>query len=670
MKQIIMEWIYVRRKVCEISLGLFVLSIFVFILQTGALLPLEHLLLDAHFHLKPLRQASQKIILVAVDEESLDVFGRWPWSRDKHGALVGVLKNESFRPAVLGYDLLFENENEADTESDDLFVRQTADFDNPVVMAYFFEKGFGAQVETDVSKEIYLENFALKNVEWVPPEIEKAQRTSLPFLKLSEVSELAFVNTPIDPDGRTRRAQLLIEYKGNVYPSMDVLVAMYYLQAKLDEMRLVRNKIILPQTVYGRLEIPVNDYGEMLINYDSRASSVPVYSFVDVIEEAERWMQGKSGPERLKQFKDSIVLVGVSALGLGDRRVTPMHQYETGINLHAQAIQNIVTGSFLVDFSQLNNIMTVIIIGFAVILMTHKFRISISLPAVALLYLAFFLLAHLAFLFGMWMYTATHLFVVIFIFITMTSFRYFLALEDLKRTQDQLIHSSKMAALGQMSAGIGHEFRNILTAINLNIEYCNRVANDPEKLNKGLTRIMPVLKSANMVLTSLLMFSRKNTPEKKETDLQRLIEETLLLVEKEMTNRQISLESDLEDVGEILCDPGQLSQVMINMLNNARDALKDQSDKQIHIKLYKNNDCAVIEIADNGSGIPEHIKKNLFQPFMTSKARGEGTGLGLSVCYGIVKNHHGTIEVDSKKGEGTKWVISLPFSAEDSATQK
>lgn len=660
MKEKIIDWLYTRRRACEVLIGVILLAA-IFVLARGSFFyPLEHLLLDAHFHLKPLKQASPEIVLVAVDEASLDVFGRWPWSRDKHAALVGVLKHPSFQPAALGYDLLFENADRENTQADQHFVQQVSSFQNPAVMAYFFEKGSGAEVELDTPKEEYLHAFALQNVEWVPPKIEKAHRSSLPFLELSAASKLAFVNTPIDPDGRTRRAQLLIEYKERIYPSMDVLLAMYYLKTPIENVRLAKGRIIFENSSRGRMEIPVDEHGEMLINYDSRPSTVPVYSFMDILEQAKLWMQGTGNPDFLKGFKDKIVIVGVSALGLGDRRVTPLHQYETGINLHAQAVQNIVTGKFLTELPHWGNMAALVLIGLAVILLTRGLRISLSLPAAVLLYLVFFAAAHMFFVYGVWIHTAAHLVAVVLIFIAMTSFRYFLALEDLKRTQEQLIQSSKMAALGQMSAGLGHEFRNILTAINLNIEYCTRVSHDPEKLNKGLQRIVPVLKSANLILTSLMTFSRKNGSEKKSTDLKSLMEEVLLLADQELSRHGIDLEATLEPVPYVRCDSGQISQVLINMLNNSRDALQKQEKKKVSVRLYSTSGKVCFEIEDNGEGIPEEIRRNLFQPFVTSKPRGQGTGLGLSVCYGIIKNHQGTIDVQSTPGRGTRWTIVLP----------
>ena len=133
-----------------------------------------------------------------------------------------------------------------------------------------------------------------------------------------------------------------------------------------------------------------------------------------------------------------------------------------------------------------------------------------------------------------------------------------------------------------------------------------------------------------------------------------------LILEKEMMRHQIRLETDLKDVPEIPFDRGQVSQVVMNMVNNSRDALKDRENKQIKISLTEETAMLRLDIADNGSGIPPQVLKRLFQPFVTSKPAGKGTGLGLSVCHGIIKNHGGDIKVTTAQNKGTTWHIYLP----------
>jgi len=114
------------------------------------------------------------------------------------------------------------------------------------------------------------------------------------------------------------------------------------------------------------------------------------------------------------------------------------------------------------------------------------------------------------------------------------------------------------------------------------------------------------------------------------------------------------------DVGEIGYDEGQISQVIMNLMNNSRDAMKNQDSKFIIIHLQEVSDGVYTHIGDNGPGLPAEVQKRLFEPFVTTKEEGKGTGLGLSVCHGIIKNHGGEITVTTKTGEGTAWHIFLP----------
>ena len=130
-----------------------------------------------------------------------------------------------------------------------------------------------------------------------------------------------------------------------------------------------------------------------------------------------------------------------------------------------------------------------------------------------------------------------------------------------------------------------------------------------------------------------------------------------------MMRHQIKIMPELEDVSEIAYDAGQISQVIMNLMNNARDAFgafKDDQEKEIILRLKEHSDKIRLDIQDNGSGIAPEVLKRLFEPFVTTKEAGKGTGLGLSVCHGIVRNHGGNITVTTAAGKGTTWHIDLP----------
>lgn len=621
--------------------------------------PLEYLVLDLHFKLRPEKVFPENIAVIGVDEVSLDSLGQWPWPREHHGALIGLLRYEAFRPRIVGYDLLFESRSSENPPGDLALAYQVKSFPNPFITAYFFEKSHHAVLDSHPNEE-RLNAFALSESEGVPEKVETASRTSLPYPDLANVSELAFVNTPLDKDGKTRHAQLLMRYGGKVYPSVDLMIALHALEARLEDVRLHPRKIIIEKSVKGRIEIPVNAQGEMMINYYASSRSIRAYSFVQILNAGKAWMTGEESPEVLRSLKDKIVIVGVTALGLGDRRVTPMARYETGVSLHVQAVANIIEQRFLATASEWTAFLILFLAGGAAMIVTLSWHFKRSLPAVFVLEAFLFLLAHYAFLKGYWIPAAGPLLVVLAVFIGVTSSHYFTALEELKQTQRQLIQSAKMGALGELSAGMAHEFRNILQAISLHVDYAVRPASTPEKALKSMARVQDVLESAKVILSGLLTFARKQESLFVLGDMKKTIESTLLMMSGQLKILRVDVVTDLEEVPPFPYDAGQVSQVLMNLLGNARDALKDQPQKRVVIRLRKEKGGVRLEVEDNGPGLPEIVRRHLFQPFITTKPEGQGTGLGLSVCHGIIKNHGGDITASSEKGKGTTWSIFLP----------
>ena len=651
-----------KRTYAEFLVGIALLGLMLAPAFTHALDNFENLFLDMRFKLRGERPFPAAINLIAVDEASIDVFGHWPWPRSVHAELLDAFRHPSFRPAVVGYDFLFENKNEHNPEEDKALVFRTQNMEGKIVAAYFFEKGPGAGFEHDEVKEKYLEQFAFPGSPSVPEQLDKADKVSLPFSEFAAASQLAFVNTPVDNDGRTRRAQLLMRYRGKIYPSMDLLLVFNYWGVRLQDVRLERRAIVIEKSKIGKVVIPVSAKGDMLINYYGSLEHVPSYSVIEVLKAVRNWMRGSEDPLLLRSFKDKIVITGVTALGLGDRRVTPFQQYESGLSLHAQLVANILDQNFLARASPESSYFSLILIALITTLLTMFLRIPKSLAAVLALCLLYFCAAYIFFLKGIWIDVAIQEITAVVIFIGMTSFRYFLTLEELKRAQSRLIQSSKMAALGQLSAGIAHEFRNILNGINLNVECCSKPGLPPERIQYYLEKYKQTASDARVILESLLIFARKNESVKTPGSLKQTVQSALQLVEREMERCHITLFCELQEVPRISYDPGQISQVIINLVNNARDALRDLKDreKQITLRLWDNSDQIRLDIADNGTGIHPQILKRLFEPFATTKPEGRGTGLGLSVCHGIIRNHGGDITVSTAVGKGTTWRLSFP----------
>lgn len=263
---------------------------------------------------------------------------------------------------------------------------------------------------------------------------------------------------------------------------------------------------------------------------------------------------------------------------------------------------------------------------------------------------------------------------------------------ELQETQSQLIQSEKMAGLGQLVAGVAHELNNPISFIYANMKelgnYISAIEeilklllsnmNDPnlqkklrEKIEQENYDLEFIKKDINSLISesveggrrvkevvqNLRNFSRLDEGEIKSVNLHEGLDSTLLLLNNELKNR-IDIVKEYGDIPKIECHPGQINQVFMNILINAIQAI--DGDGKIWISTRKLNDQVEIIIKDNGKGIPEKIKSKIFDPFFTTKPVGKGTGLGLNICYNIIKNHNGKITVESKENEGTFFKIILP----------
>jgi signal transduction histidine kinase len=263
-------------------------------------------------------------------------------------------------------------------------------------------------------------------------------------------------------------------------------------------------------------------------------------------------------------------------------------------------------------------------------------------------------------------------------------------LKELKSAQAQLVHSEKMASLGELTAGIAHEIKNPLNFVNNFSEVSSELIDEAmEELQKGnnedvldivkdlkqnLEKINHHGKRADSIVKGMLLHSRGTAGEKSPTDINDLLEQYLNLAYHGMRAQNkdfnITIERDYDkSLEKIKVVPQDISRVFLNIINNGCYAANDRKNKDgdgfsptIKVSTKNLKDKVEIRIKDNGNGIPDKIKDKLFQPFFTTKPTGEGTGLGLSLSYDIVvKQHGGEIKIESKEGEGAEFVITLPY---------
>lgn len=240
----------------------------------------------------------------------------------------------------------------------------------------------------------------------------------------------------------------------------------------------------------------------------------------------------------------------------------------------------------------------------------------------------------------------------------------------LQESQAELIQSSKLAAVGTFAAGIAHEFNNLLAGM-LGYAQLGLASTDTEIKNESLKVVVDTCKRGKSVTGSLLTFARRQEPRRELADLFDAVQGTLTLMEIELRKHDIQIVRDLKPVPLTICDAGQISQVFLNLLTNARDAMKPDGGT-LTVTLGGDEKQIVLSVRDTGHGIPENLRDKIFEPFVTTKgalggSATPGTGLGLSVSYGIIKSHGGTFEVDSTPGEGTTMTIRIPVVADPQA---
>lgn len=236
-------------------------------------------------------------------------------------------------------------------------------------------------------------------------------------------------------------------------------------------------------------------------------------------------------------------------------------------------------------------------------------------------------------------------------------------MHDLERSQQELIESSKLAAVGTLAAGVAHEFNNLLAAISGHTEL-GLVSDDVDEIKRSLNVVIQTVDRAKKITSNLLTFARRREPRMELADVIGAVEAPLELVERDLEKSNIVVERRYSEVPPIVCDSGQISQVCLNLLTNARDAMLPDGGT-VTVEIRKDGSDVLIAFTDTGTGIPDDILDKLFQPFVTTKGPlggGEmaGSGLGLSVSYGIVKNHGGTIEVETELGKGSTFTVRLP----------
>ena len=242
---------------------------------------------------------------------------------------------------------------------------------------------------------------------------------------------------------------------------------------------------------------------------------------------------------------------------------------------------------------------------------------------------------------------------------------------EVKSLQHQLMQNEKMSALGGLVSGVAHELNNPLTAVYGFAQILLEASLDA-KSHQQVESICTYAERCRRIIEGLLRFARSHRAERERGNLNEVVRQALELVTGQVRLANIELEVNLDDsLPDSMMDAIQLQQVLINLVTNAQHAIESKSDVRGHIAIRthrSDEQSMAMEVVDNGQGMSEEVRNKVFEPFFTTKEVGRGTGLGLSLSYGTIKDHGGTIDIVSKEGVGTKFEIRLPIVAPPKTT--
>jgi two-component system NtrC family sensor kinase len=235
---------------------------------------------------------------------------------------------------------------------------------------------------------------------------------------------------------------------------------------------------------------------------------------------------------------------------------------------------------------------------------------------------------------------------------------------ELEEAQKQLVQAEKIASLGRLAAGVAHEINNPLAGVLIYADILMKELKGNEQLRKDLEEIISQTLRCKQIVARLLEFSRKSLDERVLLDVNEIIGHCVTLLQHQSLFHNIEIIQELEgDLPQILGNPGELEQVFSNLIINAADAMEGKGRMTISSGAESEAKQVILKFTDTGPGVAPEITEKIFEPFFTTKPVGVGTGLGLSVVYGVIQRHGGTVEVESHPGRGATFIVRLPLES-------
>jgi signal transduction histidine kinase len=236
----------------------------------------------------------------------------------------------------------------------------------------------------------------------------------------------------------------------------------------------------------------------------------------------------------------------------------------------------------------------------------------------------------------------------------------------------QLLQAQKLSSVGELTSSVAHEFNNILATI-INYARIGLKGQNASSQSQAFEKILRGGQRAAALVNSMLGFARNSSAQRELTDIAHIVEEVILLTEKDLSKHRIQVEKKFHGRPKAIVVPGQIEQIVLNLVINARQAMPNGGRMKLEVGENPAGDTVEVKIVDTGVGIPSENLRQIFEPFYTTKTPDEngrgGNGLGLSVCRQIIEQHHGRIRVESVVGRGSTFTVKLPKRLPDDSAE-
>ncbi|MDD5680236.1 MAG: CHASE2 domain-containing protein, partial [Candidatus Omnitrophica bacterium] len=417
----------------DLKLGVTIGLIIAAISFSGILEKYELVLLDEMFRIRGEQKIKNDIVIVEIEDQSLEILGRWPWPRSYHASLLDVLN--TVKPGAVAFDILFP---EADTEGDGTLASVVKKMGNVYLAAYFtIEKGTSS-VSPSGKPLRYMPslNYEVKNND----KFLKASSVTLPVTVLSDAAKwVSAVNAPPDADGSTRHLPLVIEFGNALYPTLSLQLACGYLGINAKDIKIEPNFVVLPQSG-GDIRIPVDSEGKMVLNYGGPINTFERYSYIQILHDYNKSLSGGKS-DILNKLKDKVILIGHTATGTIDSRIMPFSNVYPAVGAHATALSNILNRNFIARAPFALNILIVMFLSISLGALLRKGRRAVANLGIAIAMFALYgILSYILFAyFNFWINTFAPLLVIAITYVSVTINQYSTIRQEKKMLENELL---------------------------------------------------------------------------------------------------------------------------------------------------------------------------------------------------------------------------------------